>query len=80
MITQEQADNATEFHDTTIRACEDQRQPRRSNVWRRNGKTKRWKRQPERFRIPVKHGLYSYGYIDSENPVHMTVMHAGPHD
>lgn len=35
--------------------------------WRRNGKTKHWKRTPTRFRIPVKHGLWGYGYITDEN-------------
>lgn len=25
---------------------------------RRNGQTKRWKREPERFSLPVKYGLY----------------------
>jgi hypothetical protein len=34
---------------------------------RRNGRTKLWKTKPERFQIPVKHGLYSYGYITNEN-------------
>jgi hypothetical protein len=32
---------------------------------RRNGMTKRWKRDPERFRIPVKHGFRGTGAIDS---------------
>lgn len=35
--------------------------------WKANGKLKTWKRSPERFRLPIKHGLYSYGYIDDEN-------------
>lgn len=30
---------------------------------RRNGATKTWKRQPERFQIPVKYGMYDYFYI-----------------
>jgi hypothetical protein len=32
---------------------------RNGNYWlcRRNGATKRWKRDPERFRVPVKFGL-----------------------
>jgi hypothetical protein len=34
---------------------------------RRNGKTQTWKRSPERFRIPVKYGLYEYGNITEEN-------------
>ena len=35
--------------------------------WRANGKCKTWKRNPERFQLPIKHGLYSYGYITEEN-------------
>ena len=30
---------------------------------RRNGATKRWKRDPARIRIPIKAGLYVYGAI-----------------
>ena len=30
---------------------------------RRNGKTKTWKTRPGEFRIPVKAGLRSYGYL-----------------
>lgn len=36
-------------------------------TWRRNGKTKVWVKSPEKFRIPVKFGLYEYGYITEEN-------------
>ena len=37
--------------------------------WRRNGKTKLWKTRPDQFKIPVKHGLYQYGYItDTDKP------------
>jgi hypothetical protein len=32
--------------------------------WRVTGLVKTWKTMPDRVRIPVKHGLYSYGYID----------------
>lgn len=35
--------------------------------WRANGKCKTWKRTPERFQLPIKHGLYNYGYITNEN-------------
>jgi hypothetical protein len=31
--------------------------------WRVNGKPKTWKTMPDRIRIPVKHGLYSYDYV-----------------
>jgi hypothetical protein len=35
--------------------------------WRRNGKTKTWKRSPERFQVPIKFGLYTYGYLTEVN-------------
>lgn len=31
--------------------------------WRVNGKVKIWKRNPNKIRIPIKYGLYSYDYI-----------------
>lgn len=31
--------------------------------WRVNGKVKRWKRDPDRLQIPVKHGLYDHAYL-----------------
>lgn len=39
------------------------------NFWqvRRNGKTVTWKRDPDRFRIPIKLGLRNYGQIDQDN-------------
>ena len=36
-------------------------------TWRANGKCKTWKRDLERFSLPVKHGLYSYGYLTDSN-------------
>lgn len=36
-------------------------------TWRRNGATKTWKTRPGEFRIPVKFGLYGYGYITHTN-------------
>ena len=38
--------------------------PRR---WRVNGKVKTWKRDKSRIEIPVKHGLYSYGRICTQD-------------
>lgn len=37
--------------------------------WRANGKTKTFKRacNSHKFSVPIKHGLYSYGYITEEN-------------
>lgn len=34
---------------------------------RRNGATQTWKRSPEKFRIPVKYGLYEYYNITEQN-------------
>jgi hypothetical protein len=31
--------------------------------WRVNGKVKRWKRTPDRIEVPIKRGLYEYGYF-----------------
>jgi hypothetical protein len=35
--------------------------------WRRNGATRVWKRTPERWVIPIKHGLRSYAYLTNQN-------------
>ena len=56
-ITMEQAINAKVFH---ANGCQPKRTPER---WRRNGRTQLWKTRPTEFRVPVKHGLYHYGYI-----------------
>ena len=40
-------------------------------AWRRNGATKAWKRSPERYQVPVKYGLYRYGYITESDNVHV---------
>lgn len=34
---------------------------------RRMGRTKTWKRDPEKFRVPVKYGLRDSFYIDQNN-------------
>lgn len=34
--------------------------------WRVNGKPKTWKRSPERVEIPLKCGLYDYGYLTED--------------
>jgi hypothetical protein len=35
--------------------------------WRVNGMVKRWKRTPDRIQVPLKHGLYSYGYLTEDD-------------
>jgi hypothetical protein len=58
MITKAQAIDAQYFHENgttnSSGGCQ---------IWRRNGKTKVWKTRPSEFRIPIKWGLYRYGYI-----------------
>ena len=40
---------------------------------RRNGRTLVWKTRPGQFRIPVKYGLYEYGYITQDNAIEWEV-------
>jgi hypothetical protein len=35
--------------------------------WRVNGKVKTWKRDPNRFQVPIKHSRYVYGYLTNDN-------------
>ena len=35
--------------------------------WRVNGQVKTWKRNPERVKIPIKHGMFSHDYITENN-------------
>jgi hypothetical protein len=62
MITLEQAITSNEFH-----------LPKGDGTcyrYRRNGKTKTWKRTPGRYRVPVKNGLYNYGHISAPGYQH----------
>ena len=34
---------------------------------RNNGSVKMWKRDPNKFRVPVKYGMYDFFYIDNSN-------------
>ena len=38
--------------------------------WKVNGKVKTWKRDPSGVKVPVKHGMYKYGYLTEAN-IHM---------
>ena len=55
-ITKEQALTGDYFHYRyrDMNKCE---------KWRRNGKTKTWVRSPQRWELPVKHGLYDYELV-----------------
>ena len=41
--------------------------------WKVNGKIKLWKRDTERFELPIKHGLYLYGTLTEYNSQCMTI-------
>lgn len=58
MITKEQALTVDVFYHVSRRNADGSAQR-----WSRHGQTKTWKRRPQLFRIPVKHGLYSYQNI-----------------
>jgi hypothetical protein len=65
MVTKEQAVNARhgdEFHFTGKHDCK----VRITRV-RVTGKCQVWKTSPERFRLPVKYGLYESSCIDDSN-------------
>lgn len=35
--------------------------------WKVNGKPKLWKTRPNEVKVPVKHGLYTFGYLTQDN-------------
>jgi len=40
--------------------------------WRVSGAVKTWKRDPNRVRVPIKHGLYANGAIEAWNARYFT--------
>lgn len=69
MITKEEALTAREFHENGCQVIIGPRGGKKivCTVWRRNGSTSTWKRNPGAFRVPVKHGLYQYSAIGEHN-------------
>jgi len=59
-VTRENCETAQYFEHVSVKNADGT--PARA---RRNGKTKLWKTRPERFKIPVKHGLRDYFYIQN---------------
>lgn len=57
MLTREQALTAKVFHYEP--ACT----PKRTERYRRNGRTQTWKTRPNEWRIPVKHGIHRFSQI-----------------
>ena len=45
------------------------------HTWRRNGRVKTFtsERNKHKFSLPIKHGLYAYGYINEQNCSQFTV-------
>jgi hypothetical protein len=41
--------------------------------WRVNGKPKTWKTDPSRVQVPVKHGMYNFGYL-TEDDLHTVCL------
>jgi hypothetical protein len=41
--------------------------------WKVTGKVKTWKKNPDRILIPVKNGLYNFGYIKSHD-LHLVTL------
>jgi hypothetical protein len=72
MITKEQAMQGGRFHFEHPILCRKEVGKRgavrfRAEIWRSNGRCKTWKRSPEKFKLPIKHGLWDYGYITEQN-------------
>src|SRR5690349_20041418 len=64
MITKEQAIKITSYVYTYVPT------ENKINRWKVNGVCKTWKTRPNEFRLPVKHGMYSYWYVDQYNAEH----------
>jgi len=67
-VTRENNEGKREFYH--ISKLDSRKEPMKV---RRNGATKYWKTRPNEFKIPVKYGLYEYGYIDQNNAAQWTI-------
>jgi hypothetical protein len=64
MVTLEEA--KTLKSGTILYSTEDKNSDGTPARWKVNGKVKTWKRSPERVKVPLKRGLYEYGYLDED--------------
>lgn len=69
VVTKQQAMTEREFH---YGECKRTVGPRGGETvkierWRANGACKTWKREPERFQLPIKFGMRGYSYIHEYN-------------
>ena len=69
MITKEEAVTSDEFHHGNCHRVVGPRGNIKvySTIVRRGGKTKTWKRSPESFKVPVKHGIKTWFWITEVN-------------
>ena len=72
MITKEQALKLQHGDILHVGECTKTIGPRggvqfKPECWRVNGKVKTWKTRSTHFRVPLKYGLYDYGYLDQDN-------------
>lgn len=51
----------------------------RCRVWRRNGATQTWKRDPARYRLPLKFGLYHYDNVTDQSDFNVHAPEDCPH-
>ena len=45
-----------------------------TRYWKANGACKTWITRPNEFRLPIKHGLYSFSYISHLNSEQFEVV------
>lgn len=64
MITLEEAKNLRPG--TTLYHVKNRNAKGDAQRWKVNGKPKTWKTRPEEVRVPLKHGLYDYDYLDQD--------------
>lgn len=72
MITKKQAMDTyvgTEIHENNCTCTIGPRGGIKKRIirWRVSGKCKTWKRDPNRWKLPIKHGLFYSSYIGSAN-------------
>ena len=64
MITLEEAKHLS--HGTILYHVKNRNSDGTAQRWRVNGKPKTWKTRPDEVRVPIKHGLYAYDYLDQD--------------
>lgn len=67
-VTKENQEGINMFYSTELKNADKTRLRAR-----RNGETKTWKTRPAEFKIPIKHGMYDYGYITEQEAQYWTI-------